>query len=79
MRLSLMKLAAPRSEQAAFLARPRCETQTPKVVTIAPMGRQQGLVACECRKCAYVTSVLAFSATGHRRLGVDQSAPKGHE
>jgi hypothetical protein len=37
----------------------------PEVVTIAPMGRQPGLVAYECPKCGYVTSVLALSATSH--------------
>jgi hypothetical protein len=31
----------------------------PKIVTIAPLGRQPGLVAYECPRCAYVTSVLA--------------------
>jgi hypothetical protein len=36
----------------------------PKIVTIAPMGRQPGLVAYECPKCPYVTSVLASRATG---------------
>jgi hypothetical protein len=43
----------------------------PEVVTIAPMGRHPGLVAYECPKCAYATSVLALSATSHptaRRL-----------
>jgi hypothetical protein len=35
-----------------------------KIVTIAPMGRQPGLAAYECPKCAYVTSVLASRATG---------------
>jgi hypothetical protein len=64
MRLFLMQLAAPRSEHAAFLTCPRCGTQMPKVVTIAPMGRQPGLVAYECPKCVYVTSVLV-SAEGH--------------
>jgi hypothetical protein len=55
----------PRCEHADFLACSRCRTQMPKVVTIAPMGRQPGLVAYECPKCAYATSVLALSATGH--------------
>jgi hypothetical protein len=37
----------------------------PEAVTIAPMGRQPGLVASECPKCTYVTSVLALRATSH--------------
>jgi transposase-like protein len=65
MRLSLMQLAARRSEQPGFLTCPRCRTRMPEVVTIAPMGRQPGLVAYECPKCAYVTSILALSATSH--------------
>jgi hypothetical protein len=36
----------------------------PKIVTIAPMGRQPGLVAYECTKCVYVTSILASRAMG---------------
>jgi transposase-like protein len=64
-RLFLMPLVARRSEHADFLTCPRCATQMAKVVTIAPIGRQPGLVAYECPKCAYVTSVLAFSATSH--------------
>jgi hypothetical protein len=34
----------------------------PKVVTIAPMGGQPGLIAYECPNCAYVTSVLVSAA-----------------
>jgi predicted RNA-binding Zn-ribbon protein involved in translation (DUF1610 family) len=68
-RLSLMQLAARRSEHADFLTCPRCGTRMPEVVTIAPMGRQPGLVAYECPKCAYVTSVLALSAAGHSASG----------
>ena len=64
MRLFLVQLAAPRSEHADFLTCPRCGTKMPKVVTIAPMGRQPGLVAYECPKCVYVTSVLV-SAEGN--------------
>jgi hypothetical protein len=64
MRLYLMQLAARRSEHPDFLTCPRCGTQMPKVVTIAPMGRQPGLVAYECPKCVNVTSVLV-SAAGH--------------
>lgn len=73
-RLSLMQLAARRSEQPGFLTCPRCRTRMPEVVTIAPMGRQPGLVAYECPKCAYVTSVLALSATSHPRFGDGRSA-----
>jgi hypothetical protein len=65
MRLSLMQLAARRSERLDFLTCARCRTRMPEVVTIAPMGRQPGLVAYEYPKCAYVTSVLALSATTH--------------
>jgi predicted RNA-binding Zn-ribbon protein involved in translation (DUF1610 family) len=64
MRSSLMQLAAPSRGHAEFLTCPRCRTRMPKVVTIAPMGRQQGLIAYECPKCTYVTSVLV-SAAGH--------------
>jgi hypothetical protein len=46
-RLSLMQLAARRSERADFL----------------------NVVAYECPKCAYVTSVLALSAAGHSAAG----------
>jgi predicted RNA-binding Zn-ribbon protein involved in translation (DUF1610 family) len=60
MRLCLVQLAP--SEHADFLACPRCGTQMPKVVTIAPMGRQPGLVAYECPKCVYVTSELVSAA-----------------
>ena len=35
-----------------------------KIVTIAPMGRQPGLLSYECPKCAYLTSVLASRARG---------------
>jgi hypothetical protein len=38
MRLCLMQLAASPSEHADFLTCPRCATQMPNVVTIAPMG-----------------------------------------
>jgi predicted RNA-binding Zn-ribbon protein involved in translation (DUF1610 family) len=62
MRLRLMQLAASPSEHADFLTCPRCGTQMPKVVTIVPMGRQPGLVAYECPKCVYVTSVLVSAA-----------------
>jgi transposase-like protein len=64
MHLSLMQLAAPNSEHADFLTCPRCRKRMLEVVTIAPMRRQPGLVAYECPKCAYVTSVLALSGTG---------------
>jgi hypothetical protein len=37
----------------------------PEVVTFAPVGRQPGLVAYECPKCAYVT----------KRLGVKRDEP----
>jgi hypothetical protein len=49
MRLCLMQLAASPSEHADFLTCPRCGMQMPKVVTIAPIGRQPGLVAFECQ------------------------------
>jgi predicted RNA-binding Zn-ribbon protein involved in translation (DUF1610 family) len=59
-----MQFAAPTHERADFLPCPRCGMRMAKIVTIAPMGRQPGLVAYECPKCAYVTSVLASRATG---------------
>jgi transposase-like protein len=65
MRLLQMQLAARRSEYPGFHTCPRCRARMPEVVTIAPMGRQPGLVAYECPKCAYVTSVLALSASSH--------------
>jgi hypothetical protein len=37
-RLSLMQLAARRSERADFLTCPRCGTRMPEVPTVAPMG-----------------------------------------
>jgi predicted RNA-binding Zn-ribbon protein involved in translation (DUF1610 family) len=68
-RLSLMQLAARGSERADFLTCPRCGTRMVEVMAIAPMGRQPGLVAYECPKCTYVTSVLALSAAGHSAAG----------
>ena len=59
-----MQFAAPTHEHGDVLPCPRCVMRMPKIVTIAPMGRQPGLVAYECTKCAYVTSVLASRATG---------------
>jgi predicted RNA-binding Zn-ribbon protein involved in translation (DUF1610 family) len=59
-----MQFAAAAREHADFLPCPRCGMQMAKIVTIIPMGRQPGLVAYECPKCAYVTSVLASRATG---------------
>jgi hypothetical protein len=34
----------------------------PRVVTIAPIGHQPGLVAYKCRKCAYATSNIDADA-----------------
>jgi uncharacterized Zn finger protein len=36
----------------------RCGATMKDVVTIAPRGEEPGLVAYECPKCGYVTSVL---------------------
>jgi predicted RNA-binding Zn-ribbon protein involved in translation (DUF1610 family) len=58
-----MQFAAPAREHADFLPCPHCGMRMAKIVTITPMGRQPGLVAYECPKCAYVTSVLASRAT----------------
>jgi hypothetical protein len=63
-RLSLMQLAARRSEHADFLTCPRCGTRMPEVVTIAPMGRQPGLVALRVPEMAYVTSCLGVKRSG---------------
>jgi len=37
---------------------PRCATPMAEVVTIAPIWDEPGLVAYECPRCGYVTSVL---------------------
>jgi predicted RNA-binding Zn-ribbon protein involved in translation (DUF1610 family) len=54
-----MQFAAPTHDHGDFLPCPRCGTRMPKIVTIAPMGRQPGLFAYECPKCGYVMSALA--------------------
>jgi hypothetical protein len=37
---------------------PRCQTGMDEIVRIEPTLRDQGLIAYECPKCVYVTSVL---------------------
>ena len=69
-----MQFAAPTHEHADVLPCPRCEMRMLKIVTIAPMGRQPGLVAYECPKCAYVTSVLASRARGQPPAGHREDA-----
>ena len=75
MRWAWVQFAAATHGHADFLPCPRCRMRMSKIVTIAPMGRQPGLLAYECPKCAYVTSVLALRARGapaarHREDGV---------
>jgi predicted RNA-binding Zn-ribbon protein involved in translation (DUF1610 family) len=65
MRWWSMQFAAPTREHGDFLPCPRCGMPMAKIVTTIPIGRQPGLVAYECPKCAYVTSVLASRATAH--------------
>jgi hypothetical protein len=59
-----MQFAAPTHEHGDVLPLPSVRDADAEIVTIAPMGRQPGLAAYECPKCAYVTSVLASRATG---------------
>jgi predicted RNA-binding Zn-ribbon protein involved in translation (DUF1610 family) len=37
---------------------PRCQAGMDEIVRIEPTLRDQGLIAYECPKCVYVTSVL---------------------
>jgi hypothetical protein len=37
---------------------PRCKAQMMEVVSIAPMLHEPGLIAYECSKCGYLTSVV---------------------
>jgi len=80
-----MQFAAPTHEQADVLPCPRCGMRMPKIVTIAPMGRQPGLVAYECTKCAYVMSSWRHArraarrpGTGRTRLSVNPPPPVFH-
>ena len=41
----------------AFLC-PRCKATMSEVARIAPLGTAPGLIAYECPRCVYVTSVL---------------------
>ena len=70
MRLCLMQLAASPSEHADFLTCPRCGTQMPKVVIIAPMGRQPGLVA-------YAKMRVCHERVGKRGGPFDRRASEG--
>jgi hypothetical protein len=45
---------------------PQCATAPmDEVVTIAPLGEEPGLVAYECPRCGYVTSLLLSAAHAH--------------
>ncbi len=39
---------------------PRCRAVMKDVVTIAPVASEPGLIAYECPRCGYVTSVLHY-------------------
>jgi hypothetical protein len=46
-------------KRAGFFACPRCKDPMKKVLWIAPVQNDPGLIAYECPSCSYVTSVLA--------------------
>jgi hypothetical protein len=39
-----------------------------EVTRVPPLRNEDGLIACECSACSYVTSVI-WPADGHRRRG----------
>jgi hypothetical protein len=47
-----------RASRADLPPCPRCKAAMSEVASIAPKGRDPGLIAFECLRCGYVTSVL---------------------
>src|SRR4051812_19534453 len=46
------------SSTQSSMSCPRCQAGMDEIVRIEPTVRDQGLIAYECPKCVYVTSVL---------------------
>jgi hypothetical protein len=54
-----MSDSSPKSSMSC----PRCKAGMDEVVRIEPTMREKGLIAYECPKCVYVTSVLLESGS----------------
>jgi len=59
----------PESSKKRSILCPRCSAAMDEVVRIEPTLREKGLIAYECPKCVYVTSVLLEPLTPKRSRG----------